>query len=261
MNYLQLKDSVCQLAKETAEFIARERENFDPSRIEHKGHQNLVSYIDKAAEEMIVEGLSKLIEGCDFLGEEGTQTDNGSPYRWIIDPLDGTTNFIHNFPPYCVSIALEHNGVIVLGVVYIVSSGECFAATIDSRSTLNGKEISVSEVSAIEDSLVISGLAYDHSSDIIDDFTKLFDHFNRTTNGARRLGSAAANLAYVAAGRAECFYQRSLAPWDVAAGALIVQRAGGEVTDFSGGNDFVFGRSLIATNGILHCKFSETINR
>ncbi len=261
MNYQQLKDSVCELARDTAAFIAQQRENFDHSRIEYKGHQNLVSYVDKAAEELIVEGLSKLTPGCDFLGEEGTQTNNGSAYRWIIDPLDGTTNFIHNFPPYCVSIALEHNSEIVIGVVYIVNSDECFAATIDSKSTLNGKEIAVSSVGKIEDSLVISGLAYDHSNGTIDNFIKLFDHFNRTTNGARRLGSAAANLAYIASGRAECFYQRSLSPWDVAAGALIVKQAGGEVSDFSGGKDFVFGRSLIASNGLLHNDFSKIITK
>lgn len=259
MNLLELKERVCQVAKLASDFIANQRKCFDSTKIEHKGHQNLVSYVDKQAERLIVEQLQGLIPGCDFLGEEGTSTNNGSPYRWVIDPLDGTTNFIHDFPPYCVSIALEYEGEVVLGVIYVVTSGECFAATKDTPATLNGREIRVSDVDRIENSLVISGLAYDHSCQFISEFTLLFERFNRTTNGARRVGSAAANLAYIACGRAECFYQTNLSPWDVAAGGLIIQQAGGVVVDFDGGGNFVYGKSIIATNQKLHAEFYKKI--
>lgn len=242
--------SVCDIARQAGAYIAAERETFSSDKIEYKGTQNLVSYVDKTAEKMIIEHLNKLIPDAQILAEESDNSSfdqNKTRYSWIIDPLDGTTNFTHGLPPYAVSIALALGSEVVVGVVYEITVGECFYAWKDSPCYLNGKQIQVSAIDSIEKGLVITGLAY-KTDDTIEAFRRSFDYFNLHSNGARRLGSAATDLAYVAAGRAECFYQKNLAPWDVAAGSLLVQRAGGLVTDYNQGEQFVFGGSIIATN-------------
>lgn len=255
----QITMEVCKAARRAGAFIAKERQVFSPEMVELKGRQNLVSYVDKQAEQMIVEDLNRILPGAAIIGEEGTNTQ-GNEYCWIIDPLDGTTNFVHGMPPYCVSIALTHGKEVVVGVVFEITIGECFYAWQGSKAYLNGNEIHVSGETSVENSLLITGLAY--NVDLIRErFNELFDYFNRNSHGARRLGSAATDLVYVAAGRAECFYQANLSPWDVAAGALIVQRAGGCVTDFSGEDNYIFGREIIATNRIMHNIFLEIINQ
>lgn len=255
----QITMEVCKAARRAGAFIAKERQVFSPEMVELKGRQNLVSYVDKQAEQMIVEDLNRILPGAAIIGEEGTNTQ-GNEYCWIIDPLDGTTNFVHGMPPYCVSIALTHGKEVVVGVVFEITIGECFYAWQGSKAYLNGNEIHVSGETSVENSLLITGLAY-NVDQIRERFNELFDYFNRNSHGARRLGSAATDLVYVAAGRAECFYQANLSPWDVAAGALIVQRAGGCVTDFSGEDNYIFGREIIATNRIMHNIFLEIINQ
>lgn len=264
-DYKLLCQDVCEVARAAGAYIAAQREIFSSSDIEYKGVNNLVSYVDKQAEVMIVERLLALLPGSGVLAEEGTGAANcgtnlstttagdvttGDGMTWIIDPLDGTTNFMHGMPPYAVSIALfdERSKRVVVGVVYEITGQECYYAWAGSAAYCNGREIRCSSVGRLEDALIISGLAYNMSDSQIGDFVALFDHFNRTTHGARRLGSAATDLVYVAAGRAEAFYQANLSPWDVAAGALIVEGAGGCVSDFEGGDDYVFGRQIVATN-------------
>lgn len=260
MDYQEICQKVCTVARWSGAFIRGERATFSAEKVEHKGHQNLVSYVDKEAERMIVASLKEILPSASVLGEEGVCDSNcESDYMWIIDPLDGTTNFIHGMPPYCVSIALQCGTEIVVGVVYEITLEECYYAWQGSYAYLNGGVIKVSEESKIENSLVITGLAY-NIEEYRAHFNRLFDYFNRNSHGARRIGSAAADLVYVAAGRAECFYQANLSAWDVAAGALIVQRAGGRVTDFAGGNNYVFGKEIIATNGVTHASFTEIIN-
>ncbi len=260
LNLELLCHNVTEVAKEAAQFIVREREVFTDDKIESKGHQNLVSYVDKKAEELIIERLSKILPQANIIAEEGhNNPQNINELAWVIDPLDGTTNFIHNLPPYCVSIALVENKKPLLGVIYVATSNECYYTWEGAKSFMNGKEIGCSKVNTIESSLVISGLAYNLTQKAKEDFLKLFDFFNRNTHGARRLGSAATNLAYVAAGKAECFYQINLSPWDVAAGAIIAQNAGCIVTDFNGGDDYVFGKTIIAANNKLHKKFLDII--
>lgn len=259
MDYQIICDKVRQVAIGAGEFIREQRLTFSTDKVELKGRHNLVSYVDKEAEKLIVAGLLQIIPNSSVLAEEGTNSGTEqAEYCWIIDPLDGTTNFVHGMPPYCVSIALQCGTESVVGVVYEITADECFYAWQGSAAYMNGKQISVSGESEIENSLVITGLAYniDH---VRERFNKLFDYFNRNSHGARRLGSAAADLAYVAIGRAECFYQANLSPWDVAAGALIVQRAGGCVTDFREGDDYVFGKEIIATNAVTHKQFLDII--
>lgn len=235
------------IARKAGEFIKNESTRFDASKIEYKGKNNFVSYVDKKAEEMIVDSLHKILPEAGFIAEEGTGTRIPDGLNWVIDPLDGTTNFMHGLPPYSVSIALMDNQTILLGVIYEIVGDECFYATFEGKSYCNGKEIRVSDVSKAEEGLYVTGFPYTEFSRM-EDFFKIMDHFLRYTHGLRRLGSAAADLAYVACGRSEGFFEFSLNPWDVAAGGLIVQRAGGIVTDFSAGDNWIFGRELIAGN-------------
>lgn len=251
-NWKEICDAVCGIAKEAGEFIAAEQKGFTADRIEVKGRHNFVSDVDKRAEQLIVSALSDLMPEAAFIAEEGSgRVDETARYQWIVDPLDGTTNFLHGMPPYAVCIALMdmEDRKVKVGVVYEVTLRECFYAWEGGGAAfLNGEPIRVSETSEVEDALVITGMAYGLGEDMIRHFVRTFDYFNRNCHGARRLGSAAADLIYVACGRAEAFYQLNLSPWDVAAGAFIVEQAGGRVTDFKGGDDYVFGRSVLATN-------------
>ncbi len=252
---------VCRVARLAGEFISRSRVDFSPQRVEYKGEQNLVSYVDKEAERLILSELAKLLPEAKVLSEEGFSqllSPLGDEYLWVVDPLDGTANFVHSMPPYCVSIALLKGREVLVGVIYEVTRDECFWAHKLSGCYLNGKQIRVSDVQRVQDSMVITGMAYNTPGGE-ESFLRAFSYFNVHTNGTRRIGSAAANLAYVAAGRAECFFQRGLSEWDVAAGVLLVERAGGIVCDYSGGDDVIFGREIIATNNNTNNKFVEII--
>lgn len=259
MDYSAICESVCRVAEQSGGFIAAQREVFSADKIEHKGAHDMVSYVDKEAEKMVVAGLKELLPEAGFITEEGTvEVADGQEYKWIIDPLDGTTNFIHGLPPYCVSIALTEGEEIVVGVVYEVTKKECFYAWKGSAAYLNGKVIRVSETKKLDNSLIAVGLAH-ASDDKIARLLEKMDFFLRNTNGIRRIGSAAADLAYVACGRFDAFYQDNLSPWDVAGGALIVERAGGCVTDYSGGGNYVFGREIIASNPDIYEDFKKSI--
>ena len=254
-NDLLKLDEICsgvtKLTKEVRLFILNERKAFKTTSIEIKGHNDLVSYVDKKAEEMIVTGLMPLVREAGFITEENTTTISGERYNWIIDPLDGTTNFIHGMPNFCISIALMEKDELILGVVHELNFDECFYAWKDGGAFMNDKSIHVSEIKKLSDSLLATGFPY-YDYGRMAEYMQVFDHFMRNTHGLRRLGSAAADLAYVACGRFEAFYEYGLNAWDVAAGALIVKEAGGIVTDFSGGKDFVFGKELIASNSLVN---------
>jgi myo-inositol-1(or 4)-monophosphatase len=260
IDYKLVCEEVCRIARDAGQFIKNERRNFSADKIEEKGDQNLVSYVDRQAEELIVRRLRSVVPEAEFLTEEHTVECSESPEGlcWIIDPLDGTTNFIHDIAPYCVSIALMNKQKVVVGVIYEIVSGEMFYAWEGSAAYLDGKEIRVSKVDSLKNSLIAHGFAY-NMHDYIDTFLRQMKFFQLNTNGVRRMGSAAANLAYVACGRFDAFSQRNLSPWDVAAGTLIVERAGGVVTDMSGGTNFVFGHQIIATNEMIASEFRKAI--
>ncbi len=248
-----------ELVKSTAEFIRQERKIFSSDKIEKKGEHDFVSYVDKGAEKLLVDGLEQILPEAGFIAEEGTSTRKGDIYNWIIDPLDGTTNFIHGITPYSISVALMKDQEIVIGVVLEVGLNECFYAWKNGGAFLNGKEIEVSKNANITDSLIATGFPY-YDYDRIKPFLASLEHFMRESHGVRRLGSAATDLVYVACGRFESFYEYSLNPWDVAAGALIVQEAGGKVCDFEGNNNYIFGREIIASNSNVHREFLNTVN-
>lgn len=248
LNYKYICEETCRAARRAGDFIRTQRKVFTPDRIEHKGHQDLVSYVDKQAETLLVRELSALVPRAAFITEEGTvEADHGAELKWIVDPLDGTTNFVHGLPPYCVSIALTEREETVVGVVYEITHDECFYAWKDAPALMNGEPIRVSSVPALEDALIASGLAC-HSLDRLRQYDRLMDYVMRHTHGGRRIGSAAADLVYVACGRFDAFSQFNLSPWDVAGGAFIVRQAGGVVSDYRGGTDYVFGKEIIASN-------------
>jgi myo-inositol-1(or 4)-monophosphatase len=250
--------TVCEAVRATGNFIRGERNTFSPSNIEYKGLNDMVSYVDKTAEEQLVKALSILLPSSGFITEENTNNTRSADYNWIIDPLDGTTNFIHGVPCYCISVALMLRESLIMGVVYEINLDECFYAFENGGAFLNGKKISVSETGELKRSLLATGFPY---SDYhrMQEYMKVFDHFMYSTHGLRRLGSAAVDLVYVACGRFEGFYEYGLNAWDVAAGAFIVSQAGGKVSDFSGGRNYVFGKEIIATNSGIFEEFLTVV--
>ena len=236
---MQLEDiikQVIEVSKQAGDFIRQERKNFSPDKIEYKGLNDMVSYVDKNAEKIIVTNLEKILPEAGFFTEEKTKNIITDRYNWIIDPLDGTTNFIHGVPTYSVSIALKEYDELVLGVVYEINLDECFYAWKDAPSYLNGKEIKVSNIPTVDKSLIATGFPY-YDFEKQPAYMQLFAALMKGSHGLRRLGSAAVDLAYTACGRFESFYEYNLNPWDIAAGVVIVRQAGGQVVNFKGGDE------------------------
>ena len=214
--------------------------------------KNLVTEIDKHSEEIIIEIVRKHFPSHDILAEEsGGTKGRPSDYRWIIDPLDGTTNFTHGFPVFCVSIGIEYKGEIILGVIYDPNFRELFTAEKGKGAFLNGKRITVSKIDSLSKSLLVTGFPYnvvENPNNAIEHFV----HFLMKAQAVRRMGSAAIDLAYVAAGRYEGFWEVALNPWDMAAGALLVQEAGGTLTGFNGNPFSIYKKEVLASNGFVH---------
>lgn len=225
--------------------------HFSPENIEVKSKNSLVTEVDKRLEKYFVAELGKLLPESGFIAEEGTSDKKGLDYNWIIDPLDGTTNFIHGIPAYCCSVALMQGREIVLGGILEFNTSEYFEASKDNGAFLNGNRINVSPTKSIEDSLLATGFPY-YDFEYIEQYMALFRHLLRESRGLRRLGSAALDLAYVACGRFDGFFEYSLQPWDVAAGIIIVQEAGGRVSDFKGGQNQLFGKQMLASNSFIY---------
>lgn len=260
MNLENICKQVIDLTKTVGEFILSEKNNIKEKNIETKGLHDFVTYVDKSSEKQLVNKLSEILPEAGFIAEEGTATNKGEKYNWIIDPLDGTTNFIHGITPYAISIALMEYDEIVLGVVYELGLNECFYSWKGSSAFLNGAKISVSNNPTLNESLIATGFPY-YDYKRIKPFMKTLEYFMQNSRGVRRLGSAATDLVYVACGRFEAFYEYSLSPWDVAAGAFIVQQAGGKVCDFKGRENYIFGKEIIAANSLVFDDFKDTIKQ
>jgi myo-inositol-1(or 4)-monophosphatase len=236
--------------------IAREAgsllmEYFDKNiRIEYKGDADLVTAADRNSEKLIRERIRQTWPGHDVLGEEQGLSDTGSEFRWYVDPLDGTTNFAHGFPVFCVSMALQHNNVTVAGVCYDPTRNEMFAAERGKGATLNEREMHVSKTARVAESLVGTGFPSHkrHQNPNI----HFYHQITLRTHGVRRAGSAALDLCYVACGRMDGFWEFNLNPWDTAAGVLLVEESGGRVTNFSGGPFQLSSRETLASNGLIH---------
>lgn len=260
MDYRKICLDVVNIVRETGSFIRQEREKITAGDVELKSVASLVTYVDRTSERMLVEALRKLIPGSGFITEEGTAGHSGEKITWIIDPLDGTTNYIHGIFPCSVSIGLAEEGKIVAGVVYELGHDEMFYAWQGSQAFLNGKEIRVSGSEHSVDALIGTGFPY-YDFQRIDSYLDVLNELMKKSRGLRRMGSAAADLVYVAAGRFNAFFEHALHAWDVAAGAFILQQAGGKVTDFNGGEDWLFGGEIVAASNNYFPEFYEIVNR
>lgn len=246
----QLRRVALEAASRAVEILQeRARSGF---QVEHKDVVNLVTDADRQSEQAIVGALHRAFPCHEILAEErGLSTATQSPYRWVIDPLDGTTNFAHGFPAYCVSIGLEYHGSLILGVVRDPTRNECFVAERGRGATLNDRRIHVSGTGQLTDALLVTGFAYD----IRESPENNLDHFTRFSlraQGVRRMGAAALDLCYVACGRFDGYWELKLKPWDMAAGAVILEEAGGRVTDFAGRAFSIYGNEIVASNGPIH---------
>jgi myo-inositol-1(or 4)-monophosphatase len=246
----QLTQQVCAVARRAAAYIVQERASFSDDRVERKHAHDYVSYVDKTSERMIVETLQQLLPGAGFITEEGSATYHDEQYWWVVDPLDGTTNFLHSFPPYCVSIALCKGHEIQLGVVFEATTGECYYAWQGGGAWLNGRRLHVAD-HTIGDALLCLQLPY-NSNAYRPVIHRLLDAFYGHAASVRMMGSAAMALCYVAAGRLDGYVEKYIGQWDFMAGALIVKEAGGCATDFDGHDDLTQGNSVVASNGQIH---------
>ena len=260
MNLPELCNKVCAAAQQAGDFIKAEAKNFSSADVEWKSHNSLVSYVDKKAEEIIVTALEKIVPGSGFITEEKTVGENQKEITWIIDPLDGTTNFIHKLPCYCVSIAMMMEDKISLGVIYELNLDEMFYGYAGDDARMNKQKIKVSSTPLLSDSLLATGFPYyDYTQ--MKSYMEVFEHLMHHSRGLRRLGSAAVDLAYAACGRFDGFYEYGLNSWDVAAGAFLVELAGGKVSDFSGGGNFIFGKEIVAANGKIYDELMGVIRK
>lgn len=239
-------------AREAALFIESNYKTLSESDIESKGINSLVSYVDKHSEVLLVKALSQISKEYGFITEEETTTTSRKRYNWIIDPLDGTTNFIHKIPFFSISIALEKDGIIQLGIVYDIMHDEMYCAVKGEGAMCNRERLHIHhKPGSLSDSVIATGFPYDNKN-IYNGHIHVLSHIIHNARALRRLGSAALDLCYVAAGRFGGFYEMALNPWDIAAGGLIVQEAGGHVSDFSGNNDWLSRGEVLAATPIVH---------
>ncbi len=221
--YRQLCFDAMEVVREAAAYVRKRHENRSGLNIEEKGRQNFVTEVDRETEEILVKGLAKILPESGFIAEEGTGNRKGSTYNWVIDPVDGTTNFIHGVFPFAISVGLTENSEVVAGVVYEFGLDELFYAWKGGGSWLNGNRIGVSGVPVVGHSLIATGFPYTNFT-YMNQFMESVDYFMKHSNGLRRLGSAATDIAYVACGRFDGFYEYGLHPWDIAAGRRICFR-------------------------------------
>lgn len=219
------------------------------TEVRYKGRFNPVTEVDLESQRLIRETLLTYNPGHDFLGEEGSPRTSGSEFVWIVDPLDGTKNFAHGYPHFCVSIGLQFQDRMVVGVVHDPMRGETFTSWRGGGAFVDGRPIQVSATDTLERALLVTGFAQATGADY-----EVFRRFDEASEGVRRDGSAALNLCYLACGRLDGYYQRNLWPWDIAAGTLLVEEAGGMVTDYAGGRMHLEGRQLLASNVHLHAE-------
>jgi myo-inositol-1(or 4)-monophosphatase len=233
-------------------------------QVSNKGDIDLVTESDLASEALIIERIKSHYPRHAILAEEsgateGADVDSGnSEWKWIIDPLDGTTNYAHGYPCFCVSIALEHDGAIEVAVIYDPMRNEMFAAERGQGATLNARRIRVSTVEDLNSAMLCTGFPYNVRER--PDFARDFANFTMESQAVRRDGSAAIDLAYVACGRFDGFWEDGLKPWDVAAGVLLIEEAGGRITDFNGRKLDIYSPKVLASNGLVHDRMMRVLN-
>lgn len=245
----RLCNEVSNLSREAGSFLLDEQRKITASAIERKGVNDLVSYVDKQTELFFVNGLRELLPEAGFIAEEGSGTPATSGLNWVIDPLDGTTNYLHQIPFFCTSVALLQNNEPILGVIFDPTHNELFSAYGSEQTQLNGEPIKVSGVTDLRDMLIVTGFPYNDRGMLKRNLNAI-EIFSRHSRGIRRLGSAALDMAYVACGRFDGFYEYGLNPWDVAVGTILVRNAGGVVNDFINSGNPIFGEEIIAASKV-----------
>ncbi|MBR6249917.1 MAG: inositol monophosphatase [Bacteroidales bacterium] len=258
MELKELCSTVAEMARTLGRELMQKRAEmaFD---VMTKGRNDFVTTLDKYSEQTLVQKLSELLPEAGFIAEEGTRTDRADRYNWVVDPIDGTTNFIHGVPPFAISIGLLDGDEITLGVVYEMSRDELFAAYKGGGATLNGKPIHVSTRPTVADALITMGFPYANFSRA-KGLLQAIDVLMRTCHGLRRLGSAATDLCYIACGRFDAYFEYDLKPYDVAGGSIILTEAGGKVSDYRRGKDYIFGKEMLASNGLIHSELEDIID-
>ncbi len=260
MDLLEVKKVLISAAQNAGQFIATEAQKFNTDAIEYKDVNNVVSYVDKEAEERIVKTLRAYSPTIGFITEEETETTSDMEgYNWIIDPLDGTANFVHSLPHYSVSLALAKGKEVLVGVVYNIPLDETYWAVKANGAFKDGKRLSVSSAQKLGQSLLATGFPY-YKFEEMSKYVKVLEELMQKTHGLRRFGSAALDLAFVAEGRYDGFFEYNLNSWDMAAGVLLVQEAGGLVTDFRGGNDYLFNGDVVVA-GAVHAELIYIIKK
>lgn len=260
IQHQQICSDAMEVVREAAVYVRECHESTRTLNIEEKGKQNFVTEVDKKTERILVNGLSQLLPEAGFIAEEGTSTRRGERYNWIIDPVDGTTNFIHGVYPFAISVALTENDEVVAGIIYEFGQDEYFYGWKGGGAWLNGNPIRVSGVSTIGQALIATGFPYTNFT-MLSQFMDSMDYFMKNSHGLRRLGSAATDIAYVACGRFDGFYEYGLHPWDIAAGILLVNEAGGRVSDFEGNPQPLFSENVICCNRNSFAEFLQTIQQ
>ncbi len=247
-------------ARLAGDIILKNLGQLSKADIETKQASDFVTKVDRWSEAVIIQTIRERFPSHSFLAEETIKQDSSADFRWIIDPLDGTTNFIHGFPMFSVSIALSYRNAIIIAVVFDPLKDELFHAVKGQGAFLNNKPVSVSGITALQNCLIATGFPFREKEMLelyLDAFRKIFDK----VSDIRRAGSAALDLAYIAAGRCEGFFELNLSPWDVAAGSLIIQEAGGAVTDFGGGDEYLSSGNIVAGNREIQTRLLEIIKQ
>jgi myo-inositol-1(or 4)-monophosphatase len=253
----QMKDIAVKLAREAGALLI---EKFNQSiAISYKGDINLVTEADKMSENLIIAAIQQHFPGHAILAEESPAIP-GSSMRWIIDPLDGTTNYAHGYPVFCVSIALEKDGVIILGVIYDPTRRDTFIAVRGDGAYLNGKRLASSKTADLNRSLLATGFPYD-IRESKENNLNYFSTMAKEAQAIRRAGAAALDMAYVAAGRLDGFWELKLQPWDMAAGCLMIEEAGGKITEISGSSWNILSPDILASNGRIHEQMIAVLQR
>ncbi len=257
--YQQITEKVICLTKEVATYISKESLSFSSESIVTKNRNDFVSYVDNEAEIQLVDGLSDVMPEASFITEEGTGEEKGEDYCWIIDPLDGTSNFIHRSTPYAISVCLTYKGEPVVGVIHEITRCEIFYAWKGSKAFLNEEVINVSNVKNVQDALIATGRPHNYMVQN-NKLLKSINFFLQNSHGIRQSGSASTDLAYVACGRYDGRYEFGLKIWDIAAGVLIIQQAGGKVSDFEGNEKYFTNGDLLASNPYIFDEFKDVIS-
>ncbi|MBI4548375.1 MAG: inositol monophosphatase [Ignavibacteriae bacterium] len=250
-----------EAAQQAGTFLKQNLGRVREIQVKQGQEKNLVTEIDRLSERIIIDMIRRHYPSHDILAEEsGSKRNTSAEYRWIIDPLDGTTNYTHGFPVFCVSIAVEWKDELLLGVIYDPNYEELFTAEKGRGAFLNGKRIKVSQIDSLNQSLLVTGFPYNIAENP-DHAIEHFVNFLIKAQAVRRMGSAAIDLAYVAAGRYEGFWEVALNPWDMAAGALMITEAGGKITDFAGSPFSIYKKEVLASNGLVHGEMREVLTK